>query len=82
MDISENVMAETTPERGNELKAILFKFLLEEYAHQNEYLITLLELFLVHFYHSNDDMKDFIQVLIKEATGHLEGKLLEDEKLD
>jgi len=27
MDISENVMAETTPERGNELKAILFKFL-------------------------------------------------------
>ena len=41
MDISENVMAETTPERGNELKAILFKFLLEEYAHQNEYLITL-----------------------------------------
>ena len=82
MDIREDVIVETTPERGNELKAILFKYLLEEYAYQNEYLITLLELFLVHFYHINDDMKDFVQVLINEATRHLEGKLLEDRKLD
>ena len=62
MDISENVMAETIPERGNELKAILFKFLLEEYAHQNEYLITLLELFLVHFYHSNERLKKLLDI--------------------
>ena len=82
MDIREDVIVETTPERGNELKAILFKYLLEEYAYQNEYLITLLELFLVHFYKSNENMKDFVQVLIKEATGHLESKLLEDGKMD
>jgi hypothetical protein len=27
MDILENVIAKTTPERGNELKALLFDFL-------------------------------------------------------
>jgi hypothetical protein len=32
MDILENVIAKTTPERGNELKALLFDFLLKEYA--------------------------------------------------
>ena len=30
MDIREDVIVETTPERGNELKAILFKYLLEK----------------------------------------------------
>ena len=48
---------------------------------QNENLTTMLELFFVHFYHINDDMKDFVQVLINEATRHLEGKLLEDKKI-
>ena len=82
MDFLENVIEETTLERGNELKAILFDYLLSEYRQQNEYLTTLLELFLVHFYHINDDMKDFVQLLINEATRRLEGKLLEDEKMD
>ena len=82
MDIPEKAIAETTQERGNELKEILFKYLLSEFVQQNEYLTTMLELFFVHFYHINDDMKDFVQVLINEATRHLEGKLLEDEKLD
>jgi len=77
MDILENAIAKTTPERGNELKALLFNFLLKEYAYQYKYLITLLELFLVHFYKINDDMKDFVQLLIHEATEYLEGKLLE-----
>ena len=82
MDILENVIAKTTPERGNELKALLFDFLLKEYAYQYKYLITLLELFLVHLYKINDDMKDFVQLLIHEATVYLDGKLLEHGKLD
>jgi hypothetical protein len=32
MDILENVIVKTTPERGNELKALLFDFLLKECA--------------------------------------------------
>ena len=43
MDILDNVIAKTTPERGNELKALLFDFLIEEYAyssHPNPHTFT------------------------------------------